>query len=346
MEHVGVDLAKNKSQVCILTEDGELIERRIPTSRAQFTKLFGKRSRCKILVEASNESEWVARHFEMLGHEVIVADPNFAPMYADRTRRIKTDRRDALELAQACQRGHYRLAHRTSDAHRNVRAGIAVRESLVRSRVRYVNLIQSIIRREGLRMAPGSTRNFLQRLESMDVPAELLLQIQPLVAMLVPLNEAIDDADRSLAQQAQEGSLTARLCTVPGVGPVTATTFIATLDDIQRFSQASQVASYLGLVPSERSSGDKQHRGRITKAGNSRLRCLLVEAAWCILRYKKPETRALWEWAGRITKRRGRQIAAVALARKLARILFAIWRDEKDYLPTPLPTDERALVNA
>ena len=143
MEHVGVDLAKNKSQVCILTEDGELIERRIPTSRAQFTKLLGKRPRCKILVEASNESEWVARHFEMLGHEVIVADPNYAPMYGHRTRRIKTDKRDAEALALACQAGHYRAAHRLSDEQRLMRVHLAVRRAMVETRAGYISSVGS-----------------------------------------------------------------------------------------------------------------------------------------------------------------------------------------------------------
>src|SRR5215211_2487044 len=95
MDYIGIDLHKTSSQVCILTEDGELIERRIKTDRESFDKLFAERPPARILVEASTESEWCARHLEGLGHEVIVADPNFAPMYATRDRRIKTDKRDA-----------------------------------------------------------------------------------------------------------------------------------------------------------------------------------------------------------------------------------------------------------
>ena len=98
MDHIGIDLHKNASQVCILTEDDELIERRIKTGRESFDELFSERPPARILVEASTESEWAARHFEALGHEVIVADPNFAPMYATRDRRIKTDKRDARAL--------------------------------------------------------------------------------------------------------------------------------------------------------------------------------------------------------------------------------------------------------
>lgn len=331
MEHVGVDLAKNKSQVCVLTEGGELIERRIATTREQFTKLLGGRPRARVLMESSTESEWVARHLEALGHEVIVADPNYAPMYAKRTRRLKTDRRDAADLAQACRLGAYRPAHRLSEEQRAVRTGIGVREALVRTRARYVTLIQTLVRGEGLRVRTGTSRGFCERLSEVELPDQLRTAIEPLLVLLRKLNEEIDTADKLLTKASKSDPVLRRLCTVPGVGPLTASTFVATVDDVGRFGQARQVAAYMGLVPSESSSGDKQSRGRITKAGNSRARWLLVEAAWAILRYKKPETEPLRQWAMRIAERRGRRIAAVALARKLARVLFAMWRDGRDY---------------
>ena len=118
-----------------------------------------------------------------------------------------------------------------------------------------------------------------------------------------------------------------------GRGPLTATTYAVTLDGAARFRDAKQVRSYLGLVPREHSSGEKQHRGRISKAGNSRARSLLVEAAWALLRWKTPKTQGLHEWATRIAARRGRATAVVALARKLAGILFALWRDGTEFDP-------------
>jgi len=333
MEHVGIDLAKNKSQVCILTADGEVIERRIATTREQFTKVLGDRPPSRVLVESSTESEWVARHVESLGHEVIVADPNFAPMYAKRTRRIKTDRRDAAELAQACHIGNYRAAHRLSEKQRDSRARIGVREALVRTRAKYVTLVQTLLRRDGLRVGTGTTRGFLTRLKAVGMSARLQAQVQPLLTLLDHINTAIAEADAWLAEQAKSDPVLRRLSSVPGVGPVTAASFAAAVDDVGRFGQAKHVAAYLGLVPSESSSGDRQSRGGITKAGNGRARWLLVEAAWAILRYKKPETEQLREWASRIAGRRGKRVAAVALARKLARILFAMWRDGRDYAP-------------
>src|SRR5437870_10240391 len=120
------------AQLCIGHEDGTITERRVVTSRERFTAVLGKRPRARILLEASTESEWVARHLEALGHEVVVADPNYAPMYATRSRRTKTDRRDARTLMDACRTGAYRLAHRLSDPRRHVRAELAVRDALVR----------------------------------------------------------------------------------------------------------------------------------------------------------------------------------------------------------------------
>ena len=110
MEHIGIDVHKKESQLCILTEAGEVIERRIRTERARFGAVLGERSPARVLLEASTESEWVACGLEELGHTVVVADPNYAPMYGTRSRRVKTHRRDARALAEACRLGAFRPA--------------------------------------------------------------------------------------------------------------------------------------------------------------------------------------------------------------------------------------------
>lgn len=108
MTTIGLDLHKRESQLCIAHADGRTEERRITTSRDRFTAVLGPLAPARILLESGTESEWVARHLERMGHEVIVADPNFAPMYATRSRRTKTDRRDARTLMDACQLGAFR----------------------------------------------------------------------------------------------------------------------------------------------------------------------------------------------------------------------------------------------
>jgi transposase len=322
---------KRESQICIETEVGEIIERRIRTERERFEAVFAKRPRAKILLEAMTESEWVARCLEELGHEVIVADPNYAAMYATRSRRVKTDRRDAVTLADACRLGAYRSAHRASDRQRHVRAELAVRDTLVRTRVKCVALVGALLRRHGIHLPSGNVDGFVARVERQAMPESQRAEIAPLLALVRTASAELDAADDRIAAIASADPVIQRLRTVPGVGPVTATAFVATLDTWERFAGPHQVEAYLGLAPSEKSSGEKQHKGRITKAGNSRARWLLVEAAWAILRSRREDTEPLRRWAQRVALRRGTKVGIVALARKLAGILYAMWRDGTTY---------------
>ena len=343
---IGLDLHKRESQLCVLAADGTITERLIATSRERFTAVLGGRAPARVLLEASTESGWVARHLEGLGHEVIVADPNYAPMYATRSRRVKTDKRDARTLAEACRLGAYRPAHRLSDAQRHVRAELAVRDALVRTRTRYVAVLTALVRRDGLRLAQGEPERTAAKFAVRDatgaVSDALRVEVAPLLAVLAPLNAEIAAADRRIAQLAAGDARVQRLATAPGVGPVTATAFVATLDDVGRFRDAHQVMSYLGLVPSERSSGERQHRGRITKAGSPRVRWLRVEAAWRILRARTPGAAPLQAWAARVALRRGKRVAVVALARRLAGTLYVMWRDGADYCAARVRTREVA----
>ena len=331
MDTIGLDLHQRESQLCILTEEGEIIERRIVTNRERFTAVLAGRAPARILLEASTESEWVARHLEALGHEVIVADPNFAPMYATRRGGVKTDRRDARTLAEAGRLGAYRRAHRASEGQRHVRAELAVRDALVRTRTRYVAVIKALVRRDGLRLPSGRAEHTERKLAALALPRDLTVELAPLRAVWGPLHEQITGANDRLARRAAADPIVAQLMTAPAIGPVTAVAFVATLDAVARFASAHQVAAYLGLTPREYSSGEQQRRGRISKTGNVRMRYLLVEAAWRVLRTKDPAAAPLRAWAERIAQRRGRSIAAVALARRLAGILYAMWRDRTDY---------------
>ena len=333
MDHCGIDLHKRESQICIETELGEVIEQRIRTERERFEAVFGRRPRARILIEAMTEAEWVARCLEELGHEVVVADPNFAPMYATRSRRVKTDRRDAATLADACRLGAYRPAHRASESARRVRAELVVRESVVRTRTKWIAVSGALLRREGVRVRSGNADHFVKRVGETAMPDDLRTRIAPLLRLLVELQQELKAADARVGAIVAGNPVIQRLCTVPGVGPVTATAFVATVDDVQRFAGPHQLESFLGLVPSEKSSGERQHKGRITKAGNSRVRWLLVEAAWSVLMSRRENTEELRRWAQRIALRGGMKVAIVALARRLAGILYAMWRDGTTFEP-------------
>jgi transposase len=333
VDHIGMDVHKKDSQLCVLSEDGELLEQRIRTEAGRFREVFGSRPLARILIESSTESEWVARCLEALGHEVIVADPNFAPMYAHRSRKVKTDRRDARALAEACVLGAYRRAHRLSDEQRHVRGRLITREALVRTRSSYIALIRARLRQHGWRVRSGGANAFIRRVHELPLPGRLLSEVAPLLAVMRHVNQQLAYSDERIETVTRTDERVRRLRTVPSVGPVTAAAFVAALDDVTRFRRAHDVEAYLGLVPRELSSGESQHRGRITKAGSPHVRRLLVQATVSMLRVPDPQTAALRAWASGIAARRGKKIAVVALARRLAGILFAMLRDGTTYEP-------------
>ena len=169
MEIRGLDLHERESQLSSKAADGTITARRIATNRERFTAVLGGRPPARILREASTECEWVARHLESLGHEVIVADPNYPPMYANRSRRTKPDKRDARTLMDVCETVAWRPAYRLSDARRPVRAELAVRDALVRTRTRYGALAKALVRRDGLRVPTSASAWVPTRIAELDL---------------------------------------------------------------------------------------------------------------------------------------------------------------------------------
>jgi transposase len=335
MEYGAIDLHKKESQIRIVRESGEIIDQRIVTTRDRFTHVFWGRPRMRILVEASTESEWVAQHLEELGHEVIVADPNYGPMYGHRSRRIKTDRRDVAALAEACQHGTYRSAHRRSPRQRTIQEQLNVRQELTQARTRAISLTRAITRAAGLRIRSGEAETFLTRVTGLDLPVSMKTTLAPLRSVIELLNDELARADAQFETLVAGDPAIKRLTTFPGIGPITASAFVAALDVASRFERAGQVTSYLGLVPQEHSSGERQRRGRVLRSAHPQVQCLLVQAALRVSRSSDPRTAQLRAWAQAIARRRGKKIAIVALARRIARTLFAMWRDQTGYEPKP-----------
>lgn len=333
MEYGAIDLHAKESQIRIVGEDGAVVcERRIATTAARLTDIFGDRPRMRILLESGTGSEWVAHHLEGLGHEVVVADPNYAAMYGHRSRRIKTDRRDVAALAEANRHGLYRAAHRTSAAQRDVRRRLRVRDHLIHVRTQGINLLRAQLRAEGVRLPTGAAETFVARFKRSAVSTAAREAMAPLLELLAALAPLIAQAEQWTRHAAQADAVARRLMTAPGVGPVVALSYQATVDTVARFPTAGAVTSYLGLVPREDSSGERQRKGAITKAGPTRMRTLLIQSAWHV--WRSPAGSAtLHAWARRLGDRRGRRIAVVAVARRLARILWAMWRDAQDFAP-------------
>jgi transposase len=330
MEYGAIDLHARRSQIRIIDTHGQVrLDRRIDTAHAAFARVFGDRPPMRIVIESGTGSEWVAQLLESFGHDVIVVDPNFAPMYGARRRTVKTDRRDAAALAEACRHGIYRPAHRIGRTTQVRRQQLRVRAQLIRVRTQAINLLRATLRQDGIRLGLGHPESVEHRLARLTLPADTTQVLAPIRTLLRALGEQLAAADRWVAATAKQEPVAQRLMTVPGVGPVIALSFAATLETPARFGgDAARASAYLGLVPSEHSSGERQHKGRITKAGPPAMRTLLVQAAWSVWRRPGTAGVALHAWVHRLADRRGSRIAIVALARRLSRILFAVWRDD------------------
>jgi transposase len=246
-------------------------------------------------------------------------------MYGERHRRVKTDRRDVAALAEANRRGWYRAAHRTSAAQRSTRQVLRARRQIVQMRSGAVALIRSLVKQEGYRVPRCGAERVPAQLATLRLPAVLAGVVAPLVRMIETATTEITTLDTALQARAAADPLVQRLQTVPGVGLVVALTFRAQLDDVRRFRHAGQVSAAIGLVPREDSAAERRHRGHITKVGPRELRSLLVQAAWACWRSKRSGT--LGAWVEHVAARRGRRIAVVGLARRLSRVLYALWRD-------------------
>jgi transposase len=335
MEYGAIDLHTKHSQIRIVKETGEeVLADRVATRPEALREIFGARAPMRVLLETGTESEWVAQLLEQCGHEVVVADPNYAPMYGERTRRVKTDKRDVAALAEANRRGLYRPAHRTSAAQRAVRRQLQTRDALIQIRTRMINVIRTQVRSTGERLPSGSAETVARRVRGLSLSAEVAAAIAPLLTVLDQVAPVITAADEALTATAAADPIVQRLRTAPGVGPVTGLHYRATLDRVERFRDAGAVTAYFGVIPREQSSGERRQRGGITKAGPSRARAALVQASWAIWRAKSGPAKPLSDWAHQLAARRGKKVAVVALARRLARILFAMWRDGRDFETT------------
>jgi transposase len=328
MVYGAIDLHSRFSQIRIVDAEGHVLtDQRVLTTRERFGSVFSGRGPMRILLEASTESEWVAQALEDAGHEVIVADPNYGPMYGMLRRRVKTDGRDVAALAEANRRGWYRAAHRVSRDQRRLRQRLGVRRQLVRMRTALISQLRAVLRQEGLRLPSGTPAALDARLARVTVPAAVQDVLTPVLEALRALTPLIARETRTLHQVAEADPIVVHLQSVPGVGPLVALTYRATLDRVDRFPSTGHASSSLGLVPQEHSSAERRQRGHITKTGSTEARSMLIQAAWSCWKSRSVRTTRFRAWADALAARRGPRIAVVALARRLSRVLYAIWRD-------------------
>jgi len=332
----GIDFHKNTSTLCMLAQDGREVEpvTKIPTKKLPV--FLSNRKDWLIGIEVTGGVNHMAEILKSQGHEVVLINPN-------KFRGIgiggkKTDKRDAIALANALRLGFMPTVHQRTRFCRELKSLLTMREHLVHSRVDSMNHIRGILREYGITM-PVGVESFLAlaqknifELSTCEPIKNSLEKLFSRILELMKEEKAIEDSLKNLTKDNED---IARLQTVPGIGPITSYMMISVVDDISRFKSAKEFASYLGLTPKVEASAEKCMMGPITRSGPEMLRRYLIHGARAWMRYspeKSKDTNRIW--AERIEDRRGTNKAIVALAHRLSRIAFAILRDKSKYTKT------------
>lgn len=330
MQHIAIDLGGAKSQICVRAADGTLLMEK-PITNSGIGSFLKRQPHSRVVLETCAEAFGFADIALSLAHEVRVVPAALVKTLGVGSRGVKTDQRDAQILSQVSCRVDLPSVHVPTEVARARRNMCQVREELVSTRTSLINCARGWARTQLLKIPQGVSKTFGLRLRraAAQHPKGLPEYIERMLVVLDTLNEQITLADKELLNVAKDDPTCLRLMSVPGVGPVTSIRFVAALDDRTRFNSAHAVQSYLGLTPGENSSSKRQQRTGITKAGPSGIRKALVQAAWNIQRLRPLDP--ICQWATGIALRRGKFVATVAGARKLAGILFAMWRDGTMY---------------
>jgi transposase len=338
---IGCDFHSRYQQVAAMNQEtGEIVERRLSHETKEAEAFYESLPRGALIgMEATCPAPWLERLLDRCGHRLQVGDP--ATIRAAVVRKQKTDARDARQLLDLLLAGRFPSIWVPTPAERDARQLLVHRHRLVRWRTQVRNQLSALARSQGL--LPHTrfwTPAGRQPLESVSLDRWAAQRRCDLLCLLDDLDGKILELTRHIEQQARARTDAVELMQQHGVGPIVSLAFVLTLGTASRFPRGKQVASYLGLNPREYSSGGTQRLGSISKQGNRMMRWLLVEAAWMAVR-KDPELRRVYQ---RLVFRRGRKIAVVAVARKLAVKLY--WRlrawEEKNAAQPPAPMQGRS----
>jgi transposase len=327
----GIDFHKNTSTICALAEQGggEVAMDTIATSKLRL--YLSNKKGWKIGIEATGGTNHLADILKRDGHDVTLINPNQFRGIAIGGK--KTDTRDARALAQAMRVGFVPKVHHKGIESRQIKSLLTAREIHVRHRCALMNHIRGTLREYGI-VFPAGTEAFYAQAGTMIQRIEFIPLREALHGQLEDLQRARARelaVENSLRELTREDERIRRLQTIPGVGPMSAYALIAVVDDISRFASASQFASFVGLVPTISASADTRHLGNITRSGPEMLRRYLIHGARAWMRYSADGKDRNRTWAERVKGRRGQNKAVVALAHRLARIAFAVLRDEATY---------------
>jgi transposase len=343
----GIDFHKRTSTLYAISEFGKEIEQVTTVRTDRLRQYLANRRDWKIGIEASGGTHHIVEELKKDSHEVVLINPN-------QFRGIgiggkKTDERDAKALANALRLGFIPEVHHKSLMARRIKSLLVAREIFVRNRINMVNHIRGSLREYGITI-PAGTEAFFELIDSKLTELDFIPLREVLITMLAQVRESQKKeklTEQSLKELTQESETARRLQTIPGVGPMSAYGFLAVVDDITRFKDASQFAAYLGLVPTVSASADKRMMGNISRSGSEMLRRYLIHGARAWMRYspEKGEDRNRI-WAERVKGRRGMNKSVVALAHRIARIAYAVMRDQSEYQIKKITAKPEAEVQA
>jgi len=335
---IGIDLGDLVSHYACLSDTGEIVEAgTVEMKPAKVRRQFAGFEATRIAIEAGAQSRWVDQVLRELGHEVFVANPRQVKLITSSDR--KNDSNDAALLARLARVDPSLLSplqHR-SDKEQMTLTGIRARAQLVKMRTAAMLSLRGMVKCFGVRLPQATSESFLERCRQA-VPERLRAALNPLLEIVAALSAQIEACEELLEKTVrQQYPEVTKLSGIYGVGTITGLTFVATLGDPRRFAKSRDVGAYLGLRPRQRQSGSQNPQLRITKAGDTYLRSLLVQCAHAVLRANAPDT-ALRRWGLKLCERGGKNAkkrAIVAVARKLAVLLQRMWVTGETYRPFP-----------
>lgn len=332
--YAGLDVSDKTTHVCVVDAEGTVLLRDVVASDPDLLAKWLKR-RCpdlaRVVLETGPLSTFLYHGLEERGVPVQCICARHAKGVLS-ARMNKSDVHDAEGLAQLARTGWFKRVHMKASATHIDRAALRIRMQLITTRVAMTNQLRGLLKLFGLRMGQVTTRG--RRAERLTALFRQRPDLEPLFAPLIVSIDALEEqlraSDRLLEKRACNDPVCARLMSVPGVGPITALTYAASIEDPRRFARSEDVGAYAGLVPRRSQSGERDTLGSISKAGDALLRRTLYEAANIMLsRVQRPFP--LQEWGKRIAETKGNKRARTAVARKLAVLLHSLWLNETEF---------------
>ena len=336
MHYCGLDVAMKSSYIYITDGTGrKKSSGEISTSAGALRQRLRPyvRGGLRVALEAGNQTAWLHDLLVDLGAEVTVVNPTKLKLIAESRR--KTDKIDAKVLCELLRLdGLPYPVHVPGPETRSLRGLLAARRQLVTARTKLCNVVRGMLRQEGIRLAARELNSFVswQRLLARRFRhAQLRPILQAYYGSFEALTRSIQQLDRQLAQRERADRRAAQLQTMPKVGRIGSLTFLAAVDDVERFDSSRKLVSYSGLCPTVRSSGERTEYGSISREGRSELRAIWVQIAHLVAADRSRSTARLRRWYSKVASHRGKKTAIVALARKLLAIAYRLLRDDTVY---------------